>query len=221
MASSQQTTAVVYAYKKTYSGEIDWSIKSLKNLLLPKNVYVVGDEAPESINIKPLPNTWASRSRYHDTINKYYTAALQLEEDQILLMNDDFFIMQPWKPANYNRGTLLDHMEWRKQNDDYQRRLDYTNNYLLSRGMTNLSFELHTPMLVDRVLLKQAIEEIMPQLRTNRIPMLRSYYGNRFEIETEYMADVKNPSNYEHTVLLSTNNRAFEGQIGKYIRSQL
>lgn len=220
MAINQQAPTVVYPYKHTNSEELAWSIKSLKNVEHGQ-VMIVGDSVPGHEVTQSLINSWSRNSRYHDTINKYYTACMLAETDELLLMNDDFFIMSPWVPVNYNRGTLVDHMQWRKGKDDYQRMLELTNRFLLSKGIANLSFELHAPMLVNRLLLKQAIEEIMPQLRLRRTLCLRSYYGNRFNIESEYMADVKNPTNPESMTLLSTNNRAFMSDLGNYIRSKL
>ena len=63
--------------------------------------------------------------------------------------------------------------------------------------------------------------EIMPQLVASRAVMIRSYYGNRFGIESEYMEDVKNVQNYKELPIISTNEMTFAGEMGAYIKDNL
>jgi len=105
--------------------------------------------------------------------------------------------------------------------DTYARALRNTHNLLREKGYDALDFELHTPMVFKSDLLKIAIAEMMPYLFNSRSLMIRSYYANRFGIESEYSEDVKNPKNYKELPIISTNEMTFAGEIGAYIKEKL
>jgi hypothetical protein len=227
MAGHKQTTDVVYPYKYTISNELDFSIKSLKNIeydqVLVMSDYAgsFGGKAAKFVHTsKPL---WASYSSSHDQIAKYYHACKVSTAERLILMNDDFFIMQPWEPQNYNRGTLADHLAERGRTDNYTRQLISTGKYLLSKDLTLTSFELHVPMVVDRLKLKQAIEELIPHISKYRsnVVLIRSYYGNRFRIESTVMPDCKNPKDFQGLPFISTSDKTFRGELGDYIKASL
>lgn len=210
---------VIYPYKHVESQELEYSVKSLKNIK-HKNVYVIGDSHNKVPVVTPASQFWSKFSTAHDQIAKYYHVKELETSDKLLLMNDDFFILGKWTPENYNRGTLKDHISQRRTYDYYTKQLKSTENYLLSKGMTTVDYELHTPFLVERDKLIQAIEELIPALKMRRVILLRSYYGNRFNIESTYREDVKNPGSLEGMTLVSTSEKTFKDNID-YIKSVL
>lgn len=213
---------IVYIYRRSFSREIEWSIKSLKNIA-HRNVYVVGDDPKVSgvTVIKPLTSNWSRYSEYHDQMNKYLTAALTPEiSTPFLAFNDDFFCMEPWEPKYYHREPLGEHMKWRKRMDNYQRGLNITHKYLLQKQKSTRNYELHIPMLFEKDKLVDLINSIPMQ---RHFPFqIRSLYGNFYNVESEYMEDVKNVTDFRDRPLLSTNEQTFlTGEIGNYIREML
>lgn len=214
---------VVYVHRRKNSDEIIWSIKSVRENLKPRNIFVIGDDPNVEgvIVIKPLKNKWASLSKYHDQINKYLTACqLDIVSEDFIAMNDDFFVLDKWKPVNYNRGSLLQHINLRTKHDSYTRSLLNTEKYLRSKRLPTLSYELHTPFVFN----KHRLQLLIASLRMeDRQPLqIRSLYGNTYDIDTRYMEDVKNITNYKGKKLLSTNEKHFKFEpIGSYIRSIL
>lgn len=208
---------VVYPYRKNYSNELFWSVKSLKNVKHDR-VYIIGDDPDFEIDaeiIKPTKRPWHVYSPFHDQIDKYLTACEISTAETMLLMNDDFFILEPTDIKNYNRGTLTEHLNIRAT-DSYSSGLRSTKEICKNYG--ELDFELHIPMLVNRLKLKQAIEELIPIISTSKKVMIRSYYGNRFNIESEFMSDIKNTI---ASPFMSTNEDTFLGDLGEHIRNKL
>lgn len=209
MGSLQHQTDIVYVYKPTNTGELAWSIASLKNIKHRK-VHI----------IRETKHQWSLFSKYHNQMAKLLDACNNLEvSDNFILMNDDFYILREWQPVNYNRGTLQDHVKWRKKRDGYSRSLVQTDLYLTARNYPSLSFELHTPFVFNKRKLKYLINSL-PKVSTT-VLQIRSLYGNIYNVDTEYKDDVKNVDNYEDMTLLSTSNKSFKLGIGQYIRSTL
>lgn len=212
---------VVYAYKRVPSEEILWSIKSLKNLP-HRNIYVIGDD-PGVEGIIVLPTnaySWGNFSKYHNQIAKYLTACEHHEiSSQFIAMNDDFFVMNEWSPVNYNRGTLRNHIAGRRTKDSYTKSLISTTLLLNQMGLEDLDYELHTPFVFDKSMLKKLIESLTFNRRESY--QIRSLYGNAYSTTTELAKDVKNPDSPEGMTLISTDNKTFKGKLGDYIRSNV
>lgn len=214
---------VVYPYKKNMSTELLWSVASLKNVE-HDGIVIVGDKPEFDLgqDYKYIFHGSGeySSSPHHDQAVKYLLACAEVDDDELLLMNDDFFILSPWQPENYNRGILADQVAARRVGS-YRDALINTENFLLHSGLTTFSYELHTPMLVNRLELQTAIDEIMPHMHGKRAILTRSYYGNRWGLKTAPMDDVKNIPDYKGKQLLSTSESTFLGEIGSYIRETL
>lgn len=211
----------VYPYRKNDSRELEWSIASVKKNLAGE-ISIIGDKPDfevEATVISTYGSEWKSYSPYHNVLDKILMAC-QLY-DEFVLMNDDFFILNPIDiTKHYNRGGMLEHVNGRKF-DSYTRALQNTRNLLSGRGLTDVDFETHTPMLIKSKLMLQAISEILPQLRNSQTILIRSYYGNRFGLVSETISDVKNPDNYKELDMISTNEETFAGEIGQYIKEKL
>lgn len=211
---------VLIPYKHTQSDELFWAIKSLKNVE-HGTIYVIGDEPPLNVKgIEYIPKRRVAGPDHYDQIQKYEYGAFDASvSEKILLMNDDMFIMEDWFPQNYNRGTLDEHINSRRM-DSYTRFLKSTKEFLESKNMMTISYEVHTPMLVEKSKLLEAIYELHGVEGRSDV-MIRSYYGNRFGIESTRIEDPKNPKDYEGKSILSTNDTTFKGPLGKYIKDNL
>lgn len=212
---------IVIPYRKTPSEELKWAVKSLRNLKGVNNIYVVGDKPDYEVDAQFIPhqdNEWSILSAHHNQISKYLKACSLPLSDEIILANDDFYVLEETEPKNYNRGFLTEHINERRY-DTYTKALINTRRFLKTKGLKELDFEMHIPMAVNREKLKQAIEEIVPMIRKGRTILIRSYYGNRFGIESEYMEDVKNK--LPLGVYGSSSDKSFKGEYGQAIKEAL
>lgn len=212
---------VVYPYRKSVSQELEYSIKSVRKHLSDAEIFVIGDD-PELFDVtvvKPVEREWSHYSPYSNVISKLLDACELAEE--FVMMNDDFFIMDDFKTIpSFNKGTLLEHLNLRRY-DTYTRAMRNTRNILRDKAYEELNFEMHTPMVFNSKRLKQAIEELIPRLKSSQSILIRSYYGNRFMIESERTVDVKNSELYQVLSFISTNESTFAGEIGDYIKEKL
>lgn len=209
---------VVYVHKQKNSGEIEASLKSLKNVEHGK-VYIIGDDPKlddiEYIHVPHKQHRWVGTSKYADQISKYLQACEMPEvSESFIAMNDDFFIMKQWCPVNYNQGLLENHIK-RRRHDAYGRSLRETEKYLKLRGLSTLDFELHTPFVFEKTKLKELVNSL-----TKYTLQIRSLYGNTYTVDTVFMRDVKNPSDYSK-VLISTSANTFKSRLGNYIRRHI
>lgn len=209
MGTLHSKTDVVYLYKPNKTGELFWSIKSLKNIE-HQNVYIVRD----------TKHDWAGYSKYHNQIAKLLDVCNNDDvSEDFIMFNDDFYVMDKWTPINYNRGLLSDHIQQRNKRDTYSRSLIQTDLYLTGRNYKSLSYELHTPFIFNKTKLKSLIENL-PQIRSLWL-QIRSLYGNIYNVKTEYMPDVKNPMEYTDKILLSSSDTTIKLGLGQFIRSEL
>jgi len=210
---------VVIPYKLNSTDELFWCVKSLKNIDHGR-IIVLGEKPNyivEAEFISNIDNTIKRPSKYNDQINKYLTACNMDLSDEIIIMNDDFYILEPTKLENYNRGTITDHIKSRRP-DSYTSGLQSTLNFLTQNGYGEVDYDLHTPMIVDRRKMKEAILELTPTLNSGKTVMIRSFYGNKYKIDSKYIDDVKNIIN---SPLISSSDVSFAGEIGDYIRGKL
>lgn len=213
---------VFYVYKKNWSRELEYSIKSLKNV--PHDgVYIIGDKPDYEIPATIIPSRphQTPHSPYIDVFMKHYTACLEIDADELLCLNDDFFIMQPYDFRMYDRGSLTDHIAERRRNDPYKQMLQNTYDYLTAQGETTKDYTTHTPFLYNRKNLLALINQVMPEIKRGKTMSIRTLYGNIFNVPSETIKDVKNPDVYEGLPILSTNEHTFMGQTGQYIRERI
>lgn len=213
---------VFYVYKKNWSRELEYSIKSLKNV--PHNgIYIIGDkpdyDVPATI-IPPEPHRTVVNA-YTDVIYKVRTACAEVASSELVLMNDDFFILKPYDLTVYDRGDLEAHISERRRSDVYRKMLENTLKWLKANGYETKDYETHTPMLFNRAKMIELIERIKPELLKGDLA-IRSLYGNVYNVPSETITDVKNPrGNLSDLHIISTSEHTFMGELGVYIRGQL
>lgn len=141
------------------------------------------------------------------------------------LFNDDFFIMQKTRNMPYYcDGTLERRIREVKARcygatSKYAFELINTAKVLQASGYDSLNYALHVPMLINKKLALETLEEFPGH------HMFRSLYGNRNQVGGVLMPDVKlrvlNEEPDPDAALLSTDDLTFQkGRAGEYIRKQ-
>jgi hypothetical protein len=176
---------IVYIARHGGNEELRYSIRSLVNINHDK-VFVVGG--------KPI---WyyGNHIRVEYTGSKYSHARKNLEtiiksnriSDDFILMNDDFYILEPIGDLQvYNQGLLLDKMNTYLSfapSSKYTRLIVSTYEFLLEEGYKKpLCYDLHVPMVMNKEKLKEA-------MATKRL--WRSVYGNFNDLGGITIPDVK------------------------------
>lgn len=213
---------IVIPYKLSKSQELEYAVKSCKNLEHDR-IIVVGDKPDLEVTYwKPSIVRYAMLSPHHDVIAKLNYVLSKDISDDFILMNDDFFVLKTTDIKPKHRGTLDQHIAGRRFEDSYTKSLRKTNEYLKSVGIKHpLSYELHTPMVFNKHKLKALYEQILPNIDKGGVLLTRSLYGNIYKVGGTEMKDVKNPDIFRGKIFLSTSDKSFEQEIGYYIREVL
>ena len=212
---------IVYFVKDTkVNEELRYSLRSLKNFPHDKVWFYggcpTGIKPDHHVKVKQnLPNKWKN-------VNRMLRLACMnpLITDNFWLFNDDFFIMQPVKnPTNHYNGDLYQRIVKLEDNfnhiTEYSKLLRQCCKELESLGCDTKNYTLHVPMLFNK---KKALE----LFSLTDFPGFRSLYANYCEIGGTEMKDVKITSKYKEYksgIYLSTDERSFDGEVGKQIRS--
>lgn len=143
---------VVYLYRTSYSEELKYSLRSLKNLP-HDNVYIAGDKT--EFNVKHI-EVQQTRDIALNTFNQINEAVEDPEvSEDFILMHDDQFIMKPIKHLPvYHRGQLLEVLaayKSRRRKNYYITRMHRTYNKLLQMGISKpLCYEMHIPFVINK-----------------------------------------------------------------------
>lgn len=220
---------VVYPIKAYDSNsELRYSLRSLENL--PHDRVFVAGYKPEWMadEVIHIP---VDQSGYE---NKYVKTARNLEavanhpdlSDNFILMNDDFFIMQPQQVAPvHHAGPLNDTINWRYKQypqSPYTNGLIKVFHRLEALGVSEpLSYELHVPMVINKYSFLEALEIAKDLDGFGK----RTIYGNLNKIRGTQLEDPKftNPNkNWEEDIqFVSTDEGSFRyHKIGRWIREK-
>ena len=213
---------VVFILRNDYDGEeLKYALRSVVlNFPYRKIVFVGG--YPK--DIKPdiyIPDIQEGTTKW---ARANHSLKLALDRDDltedIWLFNDDFFIMdRVTEDVNYFNGTLekriIDLKRRNPSGSNYIRYMDVMRNQLVSLSKDTLSFALHVPFLINRVKAQELFEKF-PNMK-----MFRSFYGNYYKIDCQFMEDVKvyDLQTIPDTPYISTTDAAFkEGKVGKFLK---
>ena len=192
------TVDVVYVVREGDANEeLRYSLRSLRNLDHDR-VFIAG-YTPDwvrgavSIDVDQPGTKWANSTR-----NLKAACSDPRVGDEFVLMNDDFFVLEPvGRVPLYDRGPLDDVMNeysTRVRNNRHRRRyydgIISTSQLLQRRGYKQRllkSYELHVPMPVQKDLMLYVIEQ------GEKLPVLhkRTLYGNLSGLPSETTTDVK------------------------------
>ncbi len=173
--------------------ELRLSLRSIEKNLNPSEVIVCGhDPGFLSDKVEYIPNFPAKKE--NDAAWGIKENLLALCEhpdtpDTFLLMNDDYFILQPIKGFQYyHKGELRDAME-RLGSGIFYGHLLATVTVLEKRKLPTKHFDGHWPIVYDKRLLAETI--VMQDWDVPLGPAMRSMYCNTWGIEGELSDDVK------------------------------
>jgi hypothetical protein len=164
---------LVYFCRNGNNEELRYSIRSaVKNLKFDKLWVVGGKPSWYSGPYIEVPQTGRKYQNVQDSANKiFYSPEIS---DPFILMNDDFYIIEPVdSPTNFNGGKLIDRAimyDTLAPFSKYTEKLFDTHSFLLKCGIKEpLDFELHVPIVIHKSGFKKAF--------TSKF-LWRSLYGN-------------------------------------------
>lgn len=175
---------IVYTLAKKYTGEeLKYSLRSLQNIPHDK-VFFVGGCPRGYKNIIHIP-TEQTGTKWENVPNNLRIACQDERlSANFILMNDDFFILEPiktpTKELNLYNGTLQSQYDYLvKINgcENYKRGIKETRELIEAQGVADpLSYELHTPFIFNKKKYLKMLEiDGVEQLNCLQI---RSLYGN-------------------------------------------
>ncbi len=183
---------VVYPLSMFVQDDLRYSLRSMEKNLSYRNVFIVGGRPKWIQNVTHIISG-QTKSKYANA-NGNITKACHWDvlSDDFILMNDDFYIMQPvTTPKVYNMGYMLDVLnKWPVARGKYWHILFDTYRTLKMEGIKKpLFYEFHTPTLFN----KKLRLEVQDKFWNPQKPLAtRSLYYNYFGIEGEYRKqDVK------------------------------
>lgn len=216
---------VVIPYKESNTNELRYAIRSLSNIQHGK-VFILGDKPKWATNVIHLPRQH-QKSRYKDVSTMLEDVCRDDRlSDDFILMNDDFFIMEPMEELpRWFKGSLKDDYKKhaaRQRNSVYTKSLLMTDLLLQRKGVKSpRAYNCHIPVVMNKQKRLEVAEIIRNTTRFETI-LPRVVYGNLYDDNGIQHPDCKYigmDDNYEKYEILSTHDGSFtNGKIGQHIR---
>ncbi len=165
--------------------ELRYSIRSATANLEHTNVWVIGDKPDWYVG--PFIQSQQVEGKKYDNVSAGLLKAIEADQvsDDLVLMNDDFYVLQPTELDYYYSGMLderIKRISTKSPNNLYSNRLTQTMHKLQDLGIPDpLDYDLHIPMKLDKSGLAEALE----------FPQFRSAYGNLNDVGGQQVRDVK------------------------------
>jgi hypothetical protein len=207
--------------------ELRYSLRSLSNLPHDR-VWIAGHKPAWVSNVRHLPTVQAS-SKHHNAFGNLL-AALRCDDisAEFVLMNDDFFITSPLPSVpTLHRGPVTDVVaEYRRmfpRGSLYTTAMQATMEWLQAQGIPEpLSYELHTPMVIDRA----GMLEVIARAEDDGVDVQRFHYrtawGNLVGVGGVRVEDCKVYTRHHATIpkpFASTTDATFrDGYVGRMLR---
>lgn len=212
---------LVYTVRHGSNAELRYSLRSVAANLPHDRVWIVGHVEPWLTDIRPVETRQGGVDKPAQVCRNWQTFVDRPDcPAEFVIMNDDFFVMQPVDVLPvWHRGPLAEQAAAGPRSP-YLDGLDRTARMLRAAGVAEpLSYELHIPMLVDRAGWRVALRE------KHRDPRLapRSLYANFADLPSaELHADVKVSTRAQKIPdgpFMSTTDFAFQQlPVGQHIR---
>ena len=177
---------IVYLCRQGKNEELRYSLRSISKNLPTSRVWVVGYK-PDwyTGDFISVPDTSSKFKNIHNLIKT--VAYDDRISDDFVMMNDDFFVLEPMPTVPVlHGGPLLEKINRYREinpNSPYITLLNRTYQVLLTMGIHNpIDYDIHIPMPMNRTKLKETI-------LIKHLP--RSTYGNLAGIGGEQITDVK------------------------------
>lgn len=202
--------------------ELRFSLRSLKNL--PHDRVWIGGAWPpwvRNVNLVPGPRV---RDKYAQTTANLLAVCDSGVSEEFVFLNDDVFLLHPIEtiPVLY-RGKIKD-IAREHSTLTYATKMRALGDWLREQGYAEpLSYELHTPMVLNRDRLVEALA--LPVPTDARDTHKRSLYGNVWGIGGTETHDFK-VSGHGHAwsqewPFISTTDNVFKDEpVGRHIRKR-
>lgn len=225
------TTLVYFVREGDRNDELRFSIRSAEANLSASRVIIVGHTPRWLTGVTSIPGNPHGRDKARNVWANVVTACTHPDvPDEFVMMNDDFFILQPVEHLTHAyRGTLRDHIFGLGGRRDswWGRSLRATFCYLRdAHGFEEpLSYELHRPMPVIKADMAQALAGA-DDYRPANPPQWRTLYGNLARVGGHQEADGKVSAPMPRDVpttapYLSSNEESFKSAaLGGFIRKR-
>ena len=178
---------IVYPLIKTKDNntELLFSLRSLSNISHGK-VFIIGHKPEWVENVVHIPCDDPYSQKVCNAYHKIKKACLndELSED-FILMNDDFYITEPTEIKYYHQGTIADHLERRRQMGHIKSRYCRSLQRAQDIFPQGLDYELHIPFIYNKK------KFLALDFDLKNPPLLRSLYGNTYNVKGKQMEDVK------------------------------
>lgn len=225
-------TDIVYVVgAEARNDPLHYSLRSLANLPHHR-VWIAGYQPDWVQGVTHIP-VIQGRGKHANTWANWRAIAEHGPED-FLLFNDDFFVMAPTREVPvWHRGGLDKAIagylntpalvNWRRRAEAAR-----TGLVQLGRNRAELNwFELHTPMPMNRTLLRAALADLdRVRDRAHLYYAKRTWYGNHAGIGGTERSDCKTPhtsgkhlTEARFTPFLSTSDRSWRGAAGDLVRA--
>lgn len=173
------------------NNEIRYSLRSVEKNMDIGKVFIIGECPTWATGVIHITAEDKDTNKLLNARAKYEIAAKDKRiSEAFILMNDDFFILEPVsKIENYSRGTINEMIQRHPTKGGYYyRSLTDTKKVIEEIGIYDpLDFEIHAPIIFEKEKLKILLEMIKP----DKAYSLRSCYGNMFGLEPKTVIDFK------------------------------
>lgn len=177
---------IVYLLREDDENEpLRYSLRSL-SLQRHDGVFVVGHKPPWLTNVTHIPiaqhpikgGGHSNYARHWNTTHLIEEAVKALDQEFIMMHDDIFFLIETHDRHLYHGGPTEAWAKkpWARSATPYARGFRATHE-LLKTWPTSQFYDLHTPMLVIREVMQEALD-ITEQGDPTRPPFKRTIYGN-------------------------------------------
>lgn len=200
---------------QTNHEELRYSLRSLSNIAHGK-VFLGGHIPDWAINIVATPRKKEGISRHKDA---FLNVRQQLDNpelgEELVIMNDDFFILKPIAEIPIYRGREVGYSTWRGASEATLKMMKKFGCW------SGASYEQHLPFLCEKSKLIYVMDRIMEEAEDYGRVYWRTVYGNYYRIKGEQTQDVKvriNPKVLPGQMFISSEDTTFARHIGLYLQ---
>ena len=229
--TAQSDRDVVYIVKASENNpELLHSLRSVAKNLPHRRVWIVGYR-PRWVAADVGYVQTIQRGPKHSNTWQNWVSATRCPDisDEFVLFNDDFFVTKPTDDLpTVHRGPLGEMIDWyaRHRLTSHRQRAAVTRRALQRAGRAEplYSYELHTPMVINRHILAEGVALLNSGRSTAGVNIAkRTFYGNLAGVGGERSPDVKVMKGAEglpevSLPFLSTSPHSWTGLAGGWIR---
>ena len=179
---------VIYPYRRALDEfELRFSLRSLNNLPHSR-VIVAGERSRILTRFARQVIVRRIRNPYQCSTNNV-VQAIQHEgvTGDFVLMNDDFFVMQPWKSKLHYRCTMQEYLDSGLPKRAYREAIERTMELLAAHGVADPKFYgVHGPVIMDAGKLLDVVRDFEGETY-----LLKSLYFNLHPQRASKRKDVK------------------------------